>query len=217
MASPVPRRLVLAALPMLAGCMVVGPLDESMLASIRRGETAAVMLRFVVTNEAGEQVAPFSAGLSDDSLGLALGDFDSGGLPEPGRWPARSPGEAAQGEGLIVFLLAPGYYYLAIQGARRTDAFTYGARYRTVPRWRLAVPAGVPLLYAGTFLLKARSERLLFGDVVITAVDQEATAVVDETGWAQRAAARDLGGLPAPLTRLAVRHEGPVLLGTPPP
>ena len=143
MASPVPRRLVLAALPMLAGCVVVGPLEESTLASIRRGGTAAVMLRFVVTNEAGEDVRPFSAGMSDDSLGVALGDFDSGGLPEAGRWPARIPSEAAQADGLVVFLLAPGYYYLAIQGARRTDALTYGARYRTVPRWRLAVPAGL--------------------------------------------------------------------------
>lgn len=217
MASPVPRRLVLAALPMLAGCVVIGPLEESALASIRRGETAAVMLRFVVTNEAGDDVRPFAAGMSDDSLGLALGDFDSGGLLEAGRWPARIPGEAAQADGLVVFLLAPGYYYLAIQGARRTDALTYGARYRTVPRWRLAVPARVPLLYAGTFMLHARSERLLFGDIVITAVDQAAAVVTDETGWAQRAAVRDLPGLPAPVTRLAVRHEGPVLLGTPPP
>ncbi len=217
MAGAVPRRIALGVLPWLAGCAIIGPLDETTLARVRAGERSAVMLRFVATNEEGQPVLPFAAGLSDDSLGLALGDFDSGGIPAPGPAAARIPSGAARDDGLVVLLLRPGYHYLVVQGARRTDAFTYTARYRTLPRWRLAVPAGVPMLYAGSFLLRVRSERLIFGDVVITAVDQEATVIRDESDWARQAAARDLPALPGPVTRLAVRHAGPILLGTPPP
>lgn len=215
MAGTVPRRGVLAGLLALGACAVVAPFDDAALAPVRRGEKAAVLLRFVVTDEDGRGMPPFAHMMGDDDLGLALGDFDSGGVPERRLLAARFASEAAREEGALVLLLAPGYHYLAMQGARRTDAFAYEANFRTLPRWRLAVPAGVQLVHGGTFRLRARRIDLLFGDVVIGVIDQAATVVEDDAGWARMAAARDLPGLPPPVTRIAVRHAGPVLLGLP--
>jgi hypothetical protein len=206
---------VLAWLLALGGCAVVGPFDDETLAPVRRGEKAIVLLRFVVTDEDGTAMSPFMHTIGDDGLGLALGDFDTGGVPERRPLAARFPSETALSEGAVVLFLSPGYHYLAMQGARRTDAFTYEARFRSVPRWRLAVPR-VPVIYAGTFRLQARAIHLLFGDTVIGEINHDATVVEDEAAWASVTAARDLPGLPPPVTRLAVRHAGPVLLGQPP-
>jgi hypothetical protein len=216
MASAVPRRGVLAGLLALGACASVAPFDDAALAPVLRGEKAAVLLRFVVTGDDGRDMPPFAHAMGDDSLGLAIGDFDSGGVPERRILAARFASGAAQAEGILVLFLPPGHHYLAIQGARRTDAFTYGASFRTVPRWRIAVPAGVPLVYAGTFRIRADVVGLLFGDVVIGRVDQAATVVERDEAWARMVAARDLPGLPPPVTRLAVRHAGPILLGLPP-
>jgi hypothetical protein len=200
----------------LGGCAVVAPFDAAVLESARSGGKTIVMLRFRFTDQDGRALPPLEGSASGDGLGLMLGDFDSGGVPER-RLPAvRFPTPAARTDGIVYAVLPPGYYYLVFQAARRTDAFAYQARFRAVPRWRLAVPAGVPVLYAGTFSLRGRSERMLLGDVLIVAIDQEVTVVEDESGWARAAAARDLPGLPPPVTRLAVRHAGPILLGTPP-
>jgi hypothetical protein len=194
----------------------VVPFDDAALAPVRRGEQAAVLLRFVVTDEEGKDIPPFAHALGDDSLGLAMGDFDTGGLPTRRVVPTRFASTASQAEGTVILLLPPGYHYLVIQGARRTDALTYDARFARTPRWRIAVPPGVAVVYAGSFRLRAKAIHLLFGDTVIGEVDQEATVVQDEAAWARSAAARDLPTLPAPMTRLAVRHTGPVLLGLPP-
>jgi hypothetical protein len=207
---------VIAALALAAGCSAVAPFDAAMLAGVARGEEALVMLRFVVTDQDGKQVAPFPGLIGDDNLGLALGRFETGGVPTEPLVAARFPTAASRAEGIVYVLLPPGYYYLAIQGARRTDVVTYAARSRALPRWRIAVPAGVPVLHAGTFALQGQSERMLLGDVLITAIDQAATVILDEGEAARSALARDIPGLPSPVTRLAVRQEGPILLGTPP-
>lgn len=217
MASAVPRRGALAGLLALGACAVVAPFDDEVLAPVLRGEKVAVLLRFVVIDQKGRSIQPFSHAMGEDSLGLALGDFETGGAPHNRVLGARFASDAAREEGALVLMLPPGYHYLAIQGARRTDAFSYEARFGRVPRWRLAVPRGPSVIYAGTFNLRARSIALLFGDMVIGTVDQEATVVEDNAIWAAMAAARDLPRLPAPVTRLAERHVGPVLLGTPPP
>ncbi len=209
------RRAALSLLLGLPACASVVPFNEVVLAPVLRGERTAVLMRFVVTGEDGRDLPPFENAMGDDGLGLAIGDFDSAGVPTRRIIAARFPSEAAQAAGAVILFLPPGYHYLAMQGARRTDAFSYEAGFRAAPRWRVAVPAQVPLLYAGSFRLRARPIRLLFGDVVIGQVDQDATVVEDEAAWARTLAERDLPRLGPPLTRLAVRHAGPVLLGTP--
>ncbi len=216
MAGPVTRRAALAGLLALPACTTTGPFDEAVLAQVRSGERAAVLLRIVVTDPDGRAMPAFEHALGDDGLGLARGDFDTGGRPDHRILAARFPSETARRDGALILFLAPGYHYLAFQGARRTDAFSYAAQFRTLPRWRIAVPPGVRLLYAGTFRMRAQAIGLLFGGVLIGQLDQAATVVEADTAWALRLAERDLPGLGPPVTRLAVRHAGPVLLGMPP-
>lgn len=216
MADTVRRRLAVAGLLALGACAMTGPFDEATLAPVLRGEKAAVLLRFTVTAEDGRRIPPFAHMMGDDDLGLALGDFDSAGVPTRRVIAARFASEAAREEGALVLFLPPGYDYLAFQGARRADAFSYDASFRRAPRWRIAVPAGERVIYAGSVRLRARAITRLFGDVVIGAIDHAATVVEDDAAWARMAAARDLPGLPPPVTRLAVPHAGPVLLGLPP-
>jgi hypothetical protein len=216
------RRLAEAVvlLAMLAGCVSVGRLDAATRQRLNSGQAAIVMLRVVVTNQDEAVIAPFPGSVPDDNLGLMLGSFSTGGVPE---LPVgvTFPTQAARQEGWVYMALAPGYHYLAIQGTRRDDVFSHAARFRSVPRWRIAAPQGVPLVYAGTFRLRGRSMRLLLGDIAIVAIEQDATEVADEVALAERAAARDLPLLGVasagpPRTVLAVRQSGPVLLGLPP-
>ncbi len=195
MAGPVTRRAAIAALLGLPACAVVAPFDEAELAAVRRGEATIVLLRFVATDQDGTNIPPFAHLVGDDDLGLARGDFDSAGVPTRRIAPARFPSTAARAEGALILLLSPGYHYLAIQGARRTDAFSYEARFRDLPRWRIEVPARTPFIHAGTFRLRVRGIRLLFGDVVIGAVEQDAIVVDEDGAWARGVAARDLPGL----------------------
>jgi hypothetical protein len=215
MAGPAPRRAAIAALLGLPACAVVAPVDDAELSAVRRGETAVVLLRFVATDQDGRDILPFAHLVGDDDLGLARGDFDSAGMPTRRIAPARFPSAAARADGAVILLLPPGYHYLAIQGARRTDAFTYEARFRELPRWRIEVPARTPFIHAGTFRLRVRAIRLLFGDVVIGAVEQDAIVVEEDAAWARMTAARDLPHLGPPLLRPAYRHHGPTQLGTP--
>ncbi len=215
MASAAPRRLLLAVLPLLAGCAMVGAFDARTLESVRSGEKAFVMLRFVFIDQDGRSIPPFGTHMIDDSLGLAVGDFDTGGLASRPVLVARFPTEEARQEGIAYITLEPGYHYLAIQGARRTAAISYAGAFPSLPRWRIEVPPGLPLIYAGSIQMRGISERMMFGETLITRVDQEATVVRDETPWAREAAARDMPDLGAPVTRLAVLHAGPILLGTP--
>lgn len=206
----------LLALPVLAACIGVGPVDPATLEAVRRGETTMVMLRFEPTDQDGKAVPAFAhSGAVDDNLRLAFGGFEEGGIPRDVYPLVRFPTGQARAEGIAYVPLPPGFHYLAIQGSRRADVFSDARQRRAAPLWRIEVPPGVQVLYAGTFRLSVATEGLLFGGVVITAIDHAATRVEDEGDRAAAAVARDLPGLGPPVTRLAVRHEGPILLGTP--
>jgi hypothetical protein len=116
-------------------------------------------------------------------------------------------------QGWLTLTLPAGYYYFAF-GAdiffRTKTVFGNDARadyMKAAPRWRIAVPPGAPVVYAGTFHLIEPD----FGTL-----DQAATKIEDETAMAIESSHRDLPSLPPPVTRLAVLHTGPILLDMPP-
>lgn len=207
--------IAVAAFALLCGCVGVDAFDDATLAPVRSGQQAVLMVRVAVHDTEGSPVAPFPAVLAEDNLRLAFGGFATGGAPDPSFLVPRFPTAEARAEGTAYATVPPGFYYLTFRPARRTDAFSDAAMLRGLPRWRIEVPPGVAVLYVGTFRISAQVEGLLFGGVVITAIDQAATVVLDDREGAVASLARDLPGVGPPVTRLAVRHEGPVLLGTP--
>lgn len=81
------------------------------------------------------------------------------------------------------------------------------------PNFRIEVPPGKPLIYAGTFHVDCPSPVAVFNADV-----ESATAVVEDQSEAAAAVARrEFPSLPPPVTRLAVQHSGPILLGVPAP
>jgi hypothetical protein len=198
----------------LAGCGFIGrPLRQDDLDQVRTGARALLLLRLIGTDQHGTTRQPLIGSFSADPIGTGWGDFESGGKPLA--WLPRSPSDAAWAEGWVNMALAPGYYYLAILPARRTDAFTYAAMLDRAPRWRIEVPAGVPVIYAGTLALAERTEPGLLSTLWV-GIDYDRSEVRDETAAATALAARDLPALPPPHTRLAVRQSGPIRLGVPP-
>lgn len=200
------------ALLALAGCGNRLPPPAAM-ARVAQGDASLVLLRLVGTDQHGTVRQPLEQDFHHDPIGTGWGDFDSGGAPGP--WLHHSPSDQAWQEGWVVMVLGPGQYYLFLQPPRRANAFAYAAQLRQAARWRIEVPRGGGLLYAGTLSLAERTEAGLLGRLWV-GLDAERTRVLDETAQAAALAARDLPGLPPPRTRLMLRHEGPVRLGVPP-
>lgn len=218
--TAIPKLVGMVLFLVLVGCehehQFIRPLSPDESARIKAGDSAIVLLRFAVQDEKGTRLDPFArfegTTHSEDFYGLPVGDFDSGGKPK--RREVRILSVEARNQGWLMLNLPPGYYYLVIARA------IFGPNYaESAPRWRIKVPRGAPVIYAGTFHLSATTAHELFDwhRISIAEIDDAATTVEDETEPAVQTARRDLPGLPPPVTRLAVLHTGPILLGVPPP
>lgn len=208
-------RIYLIGILLMAGCVTVAPFDAPNLSRVRSGEEAIIMLRLSFTDHNGAQLAPFTFWLPEVNLELEIGDFDSGGMASQQIRVNRFPTAASRDEGFIYLFLRPGFYYLTIKGGVSNDSIADTPGLQTITRWRIEVPQGIPILYAGSIMLNGTSYRLPQDEIVITSVDQGATKVIDETERARSAAARDLPNFGALVSRPAIRHTGPILLGIP--
>ena len=224
---------------MLVGCPTlehaVSP-DE--VSGVRDGKVAAVLVRFVGTSQDGQPVKVFSGNVYDHRLVLSLGDFATGGEPTsvvvPSPWtPETYPdypkelvktlnsvryscrlfSNESRDQGWCAIFLPPGYYYLGLgdNGAGGQMPKLRQEFFPGDPEWRVEVPKGTAVLYAGTFYFSVTKN----WPGAKRAIDQQATRIDDESPLAKDFAARDLASLPPPVTRLAVRHTGPRLLGVP--
>ena len=207
---------ILAIALFVAGCAVVMPPSTAELNQVGRGETAVVLIRFVGEDSEGRPFETFGGALSDDNIGLAIGNFETGGLPTQRLDWVRFLSEESRRKGWIYLVLAPGTHYLAVQASRQTDGFIYAAQFKTAPRWRVEVPSGAAVVYAGTLDLRGTTMELLFGGRHMVAIDGDNSAVRDESALAGAIAAANLGGLGPPQTSLMTRHTGPLILTTPP-
>ena len=212
-------RLVGMALALsLAACIwgnVRGPLSSQDSTAIQRGDSEIVLLRFTVEDQNGNPwVHPFAASWANQGQyysRLAVGGFDTGGKLEARA--IRIPSEDAWDAGWIILVLPPGYYYFAMGPA----IFNIPGPSESAPRWRIEVPPGAPVVYGGTFHLSGKVQApTLFGPMSLAEINQAASRIDDESGLAAQIAHRDLPSLPAPITRLAVLHTGPILLDMPP-
>jgi len=209
---------------LLGSCTAEAPLSRDELTAIHDGRSAVILMRFVGKDQLGEPLKPF---YKSEPLQVGIGDFESGGelrdattvdLLHPSQY-YRFFSKEAQTEGWIALIRPPGYYYLAFWAPRGFDQPPPHGTAQP-PRWRIEVPAGTALVYVGTFHLTGTTEApLCCGSErsFFTGIDQTATQIEDESDAAAQRARRDLPSLPPPLTRLAVLHTGPFLLGVPAP
>ena len=112
----------------------------------RGGRAAVVLLRAVTeTHEGGERTA-FGPGAAGDGTALSVARLADGGKLATA--PVRSPAAAAMAAGWVYLVVKPGTYYLAVHdpppGGLAPGPVAEGED------WLLEVPAGSPLVYAGT-------------------------------------------------------------------
>jgi len=203
-----PRRaLLLLALPAPGCALEALPAGDA--ARVRAGTHTLLLLRAQAIDQFGDH-HPVTG--DSDPLPLALGTFDTGGVPQP--WLFRPLSPAAGAQGWLTTVLEPGRYYLAINSAQYNPGTGIGRAKTAMPRWRIAIPRGVAVVYAGTLNVGEVSGHGLFGRYR-QGFDPGRTNVSDETEAAAAVLARDLPGLPPPRTLLMRPHEGPLLLGPP--
>ena len=200
----------------LAGCASTSPPSATEQASVSAGEKAVVMLRVLCAIEDGRSYEPFGSSLVDDNVSFAIGSFETGGEPrQTGVLRFLSP--ESRRDGWTYFILPHGTHYLAVCPPRRTDVFSYDAMVKKLSRYRIDVPRGARLVYAGTLRIEGESEALLTGGRIMNEIRSSSTRIVIESSFARELAARhfpDLGALQTVPTR---RQEGPVILSAPLP
>lgn len=170
------------------------------------GETATVLLRIRCT--IGDQPCePFPARRLP-LVGLGLGTFDTVGEPKITRYDSFS--KESWREGWVYYSLSPGVYYLAIQGP--DSNLLYGRQIRDAPRWRLDIPEGARMVYAGTVQLAGRVE---YSNILPTGSDE--WTVSDEHELADRLLAENLPDAGTSETILMQRwHPGdPIIIRSP--
>ena len=152
----------------------------------------------------------FVSALTDDNIGVAIGESDQGGHVSQIDF-MRFLSGASRAEGWTYFVLRPGVFYFAFLPQRRTDIFSYVAMFNKAQKWRLEVPENRPVVYAGTMHIKGIGRSLLFGGQYL--VDFESMTVLDQRNLAKESVAQVLSELGAPITSLLIRQDGPIKLG----
>jgi hypothetical protein len=201
----------LASIIYLAGC------SSPDLKSVRTGEKAIVLLRIdaIYTKQKPGQPVRHSSICFKDNFGL--GDFESGGKPDPTRGPKpRYLSKASQQGGWLYFVLPHGSYYLAVYpsitaGEAYEDSLTYA------PSWHINIKEDVKLAYVGTLRFPAESERLLFGGRMINYIDYSRMIVKYEYGSPNELAAQFFSEFGEIQTALMKRKKGPYILSAPLP
>ena len=206
----------MAAAACLADCSSTSLPSAVERSSVSSGEMAVVLLRVQCAVEDRQSYQPFGFSMVEDNISFGLGSFETGGVPDQ-IGSLRFLSSESRRDGWTYFVLPHGAHYLVVCPPRRTDVFSYDAMVKKLPRYRLDIPRGSKLVYAGTLRLEGESERLLTGGRIMTGLRSGDARIVNEQALARELAARHLSGLGELQTVLMRRHEGPVVLSYPLP
>jgi hypothetical protein len=183
---------LLALLPFLTACASTSGPDRGELASVQDAESAVVLLRVVVTSNAGP-IPPFDEALESQCIGI--------GVSEPGGGPVEAVGvesfsDEALDAGWVYLLLPPGKHTVAFNPPRMWDPRGDGDRWTDTTYWSFGVPEGAQVVYLGTIQLHCRAGPSDFGGPRIREI--RAQKLHDQTDVATALAAQHLPDLPAP-------------------
>lgn len=208
--------VVLAGL--LSGCVFSTGRPPADVVAARDGPGRAVVLVQLTTRIDGRELPAMPAMLPMDSIWLAWGGFDTGGRLEMAR--QRFFSNESRREGWTYLLLEPGIHYFSVNTPQGGGAIDYDRSWRHLPTaWRLDVPEGVPVIYAGTLYVPGDGSRMLFGGRRLQRFHVAEFEVRDESGEAAWIHSRWLSHLGPMRSVLMQPHDpsaGPVLIETPP-
>jgi hypothetical protein len=191
------------------GCAFSLPPSRSDYAAIGKGQKSLVLLR-VTCEITGEDTGESIQGcITGENASMAIGDFESGGALEPVFLPKMLTAETGK-QGWTYFMLEPGIYYIGFQGQRRTDAFTYSARWENVQRYRFDIQPDSPVVYIGSIHFECRSDWFLFGAKYCCFIDNH--ILKNEEKIAQEIVSDHLKNINYPTTALMQRHTDETLI-----
>lgn len=201
----------------LVGCTSTGPGSPSAreTKAVGAGEKAIVLLRVRCTIESQQPFEPFGNSLDDDNVSFGLGSFETGGEPE--RVPLRFLSPESRKNGWTYLVVPHGVHYLAVYPPRRTDVFTYARAIKGAPRWRIDIPQGARLVYAGTLRLAGTSDGLLFGGRIMRFIRTDEMSVGNEEELARMLLTKEFPGFGETRTVLMRLQQGPTILRSPLP
>ena len=200
----------------LAGCASTGLPTMEEKTAVGASEKAVVLLRVECSVEERQPYEAFSHAVMDDNINFGLGSFETGG--EPRRLALlRFLSPESRKDGWTYFVLPHGVHYVAVYPPRRTDLLTYERSLKNAPRWRLDVPPGARLVYAGTLRLTGESISLLFGGRMMTSIRTGEMSVANDEELARKLLAEEFPGLGEVQSVLLRPQQGPVILRAPLP
>jgi len=169
------------------------------------GTPRVVLLLRVVTEVDGEIVEPFRHSGSIDNINFGLSGFETGmGVKEIA---TRYLSGESRKEGWVSLIVKPGLQYVAIREPMWHNAFVYNARWKTCPRWRIEIPAGSQVHYAGTFFLPGRGRFMFSGPRQMVEFDTTRLEVRDESLRAAEICRQLMPEFAPPTVRLAELHK----------
>ena len=213
---PRPLRFLplLFAAAILGGCIigighitVPNPPERSELSAIDAGKMTLLLLRVIVSIEGEEHPAFFLGSVTVHNIYVGLGTFETGGQPRGVA--SRFFSEDSLAQGWTYLYVPPGSQYLAFHAVGGG-----AAQFERMQRWRVDVPDGSKLVYAGTMAVDgAGISRWLPQAPLLRNFSR--MEVRDERGEAQALADRYVPGLGPIQTALMQSHDGPIILRTP--
>ncbi len=198
----------LALAVLLGACAFVEPPSDAEMAAVEAGQQTIVLVRVADEDELGEPYYPFGHNLYFENAGLALIGAGTDGEVAHEVSPLRFFSSETRDDGWTYLVLEPGDHMLAIQPTLYTDGLTYLRNYLTAPRWAIAVPDGVPMVYAGSLYLYGIGRETSLGGTALVGFDAERSTVSDETERARALATAHLPGL-SPMETVLIEPAHP--------
>jgi hypothetical protein len=196
-------------------CAIVKLPDRGELSAVQASDRVVVLLRATAELPEGTDIGAFPLMMSGDHVRVGLGGFETGGGIRYVDFPLFLSTEARH-EGWIYFILEPGIHYLIFRGAAEwvNDVRPGPNQWRieiheqleSAVYWRINIPVGSPLVYAGTMQFHCRSKRSFFGVSICDYID--GMNVENQEALAAKLAEKYLAVLGSPQTILLQRHEG---------
>lgn len=154
-------------------------------------DNAVVLMRIELAIDGlPEQPFPRPSFNIEPLFAFGLGNLETAGAPSPSTAPQRFLSDQSRLDGWAYFRLAPGTWYLAVIGPDSSVTAMRGSTsfakvLQSAPRWRIDVPEGARLVYAGTLRTAGRTDgRLMFGGRLIKPGHSQEPTVKDESALA---------------------------------
>jgi len=204
--------MALCFLLVVSGCASTKPPSTSEVAAAQRSGQLLVLLRVATRSSTGESIEPFASSLADDNVGVAVGSFETAGKVRQIE-DMRFLSDKSRADGWLFAVAPKGTHYFSFLPPRRTDAFSYTAKFNQVKRWRVDASTKAKVVYAGSLFIDVDTSPLLFGGKYISRFAR--IEVRDETNIAKTLVQRFVPNLSGIQTVLMMEHEGPIILTTP--